>query len=218
MKFLWFCAMLSVPDTASYIRGWIQMVLSPNDLFSWNNKYNKYNNYTFTDTFTSFSLSYARQLTLCMLASRSHAGVVILGLLSSSHVFSLPLSGLNWRPLFLPWGSGPSFPNMAAPFTGSAHTPLPGSGALRNLCTCTQSISKLWTLALRAKPNSVLWPIVSNQILNVDSCSFACWYMAIGSCIHGQCLWIHMGYNVYLIVSCSALWPLAKIWILHCGS
>jgi hypothetical protein len=30
-----------VPDTASYIRGWIQMVLAPNDLFSWNNKYNK---------------------------------------------------------------------------------------------------------------------------------------------------------------------------------
>jgi hypothetical protein len=48
--------------------------------------------------------------------------------LSSSHVFSLPLSGLNWRSLFPPRGSGPSFPNMAAPFTGSAHTPLPGSG------------------------------------------------------------------------------------------
>ncbi len=30
---------ISVPDTASYIRGWIQMVLTPNDLFSWNNKY-----------------------------------------------------------------------------------------------------------------------------------------------------------------------------------
>jgi hypothetical protein len=40
-------------------------------------------------------LSYAHQLTLCMLASRSHPGVVILGLLSSSHVFSLLLSGLN---------------------------------------------------------------------------------------------------------------------------
>ncbi len=99
-------------------------------LFSWNNKYNKYNNYTFSDTFTCFFLSYARQLTLCMLASRSHAGVVILGFLSSSHVFSLPLSGLNWRSLFLPWDSGPPFSNMAAPFTGSAHTPLPGSGTL----------------------------------------------------------------------------------------
>ncbi len=121
---------VSVPDTASYIRGWIQMVLVPNDLFSWSNKNNKYNKYTFTDTFTCFFLSYAHQLTLCMLASRSHAGVVILGLLLSSHVFSLPLSGLNWRPFFLPWGSGPSFPNMAASFTGSAHTPLPGSGTV----------------------------------------------------------------------------------------
>jgi hypothetical protein len=39
---------MSVPDTASYIRGWIQMVLAPNDLFSWNNKYNKYNEYNVT--------------------------------------------------------------------------------------------------------------------------------------------------------------------------
>ncbi len=31
------------------------MVLAPNDLFSWNNKYNKYNIYTFTNTFTCFS-------------------------------------------------------------------------------------------------------------------------------------------------------------------
>ncbi len=34
--------MVTVPDTASYIRGWMQMVLTPNDLFSWNNKYSKY--------------------------------------------------------------------------------------------------------------------------------------------------------------------------------
>ncbi len=46
-----------VPDTASYIRGWIQMVLAPNDLFSWNNKYNKYNEYNITDTFTCFFLA-----------------------------------------------------------------------------------------------------------------------------------------------------------------
>ncbi len=36
------CTAGNVPDTASYIRGWIQMVLTPNDLFSWNNKYSKY--------------------------------------------------------------------------------------------------------------------------------------------------------------------------------
>jgi hypothetical protein len=32
--------------------------------------------------------------------------------------------------LFPPWGSGPPFPKMAPPFTGSAHTPLPGSGTV----------------------------------------------------------------------------------------
>ncbi len=42
----------SVPDTASYIRGWIQMVLAPNDLFSWNNKYSKYTNIYIANTFT----------------------------------------------------------------------------------------------------------------------------------------------------------------------
>jgi hypothetical protein len=70
---------------------WHQMIYFPETI----NTISMYNNYTFTDTFTCFFLSYARQHTLCMLASRSHAGVVILGLLSSSHVFSLPLSGLN---------------------------------------------------------------------------------------------------------------------------
>ncbi len=54
----------TVPDTASYIRGWIQMVLAPNDLFSWNNNYNKYNEYNVTDTFTCFFQGYAHYL-LC---------------------------------------------------------------------------------------------------------------------------------------------------------
>ncbi len=61
------------------------MVLAPNDLFSWNNKYNKYNEYNVTVTFTYFFLSYAHQLTLCMLASWSHEGVVFLDFLPSSH-------------------------------------------------------------------------------------------------------------------------------------
>jgi hypothetical protein len=45
-------AFCHVPDTASYIRGWIQMVLAPNDLFSWNNKYSKYMNIYIARTFT----------------------------------------------------------------------------------------------------------------------------------------------------------------------
>ncbi len=58
-----------VPDTASYIRGWIQMVLAPNDLFSWNNKYNKYNEYT--------SLTHALLSSqLCTLTHSVHAGIL----------------------------------------------------------------------------------------------------------------------------------------------
>ncbi len=82
-------------------------------------------------THSLLSSSCAHQLTLYMLASWSHEGVVFLVLLSSSHlttyhVFSLSLSGANWRSLFPPWGSGPPFPKMAPSFTGSAHTPSPG--------------------------------------------------------------------------------------------
>ncbi len=46
------------------------------------------------------------------------------------HVLSPPLSGLNWRHVFPPWGSDPPFPKMVPPFTGSAHPPLPGSGTI----------------------------------------------------------------------------------------
>jgi hypothetical protein len=41
-KFTSFFVFRNFPDTASHIRGWMQMVLTPNDLFSWNNKYNEY--------------------------------------------------------------------------------------------------------------------------------------------------------------------------------
>ncbi len=119
-----------VPDTASYIRGWIQMVLAPNDLFSWNNKYNKYIGYNISDTFTCFFLAMHTTYSV-------HAGILkpwrgclpwLPAVFSFYHVLFLPLSGLNWRSLFPPWGSNPPFPKMAPPFTGSAHTPLPGSG------------------------------------------------------------------------------------------
>jgi hypothetical protein len=122
----------NVPDTASYIRGWIQMVLAPNDLFSWNNKYSKYIEYNNTDAFTCFFLAMHTTYSV-------HAGILkpwrgrlpwSLVVFSSYHVFTLPLSGLNWCSLFPPWGFGPPFPKTAPPFTGSAHTPLPGSGTL----------------------------------------------------------------------------------------
>ncbi len=107
-----------------------------NDLFSWNNKYNKYNEYSITDitdTFTCFFLAMHTTYSL-------HAGILkpwrgrllqLLAVFSFCHVFSLPLSGLNWRSLFPPWGSGLPFPKMASPFTGSAHTPLLGSETSR---------------------------------------------------------------------------------------
>ncbi len=132
---------LHVPDTASFIRGWIQMVLTPNDLFSWNNKYSKYtvilSHYIHQQWVHSSSSSYARQLTLCMLAFWSCEGVLFLILSSSSHlttyhVFPLPLSGANWRSLSLLLGSGSPFPKMAPPSAGSAHTPFVGSKTLHN--------------------------------------------------------------------------------------
>ncbi len=77
-----------------YIRGWMQMVIAPNDLFSWNNKYNKYN--VTIDIYTLSSWSYARELTLCMLAFWSHEGVVFLNFLPSPHlVTSFRLSCLG---------------------------------------------------------------------------------------------------------------------------
>ncbi len=67
-------------------------------------------------------------LTLCMLASWSREGAVFVVLSPSSHftvghVFPLSMSGANWRPLSLLWGSPPPSPNMAPLSTGSAHTP-----------------------------------------------------------------------------------------------
>jgi hypothetical protein len=79
------------------------MVLTPNDLFSWNNKYSKYTSY-YRDYIHKYihspSSSYAHQLTLCMLAFRSCEGVVFLvhslsSHFTAGHVFPLPLSGAN---------------------------------------------------------------------------------------------------------------------------
>jgi hypothetical protein len=64
--------------------------------------------------------SYAHQLTLCMLAFWSCEGVVFLVLsvsshLTVSHVSPLPMSGANWRSLFLLWGFGSPLPQDGAP-------------------------------------------------------------------------------------------------------
>jgi hypothetical protein len=104
--------------------------MAPNDLFSWNNKYNKYNEYNVTDTLTCFFLDYAHHL-LCACwhleamkgsSSLTSCRLPILSRLSSSLIWAqltllVPTSGVR-SPLS----------KMATPFTGSAHTPLPGSG------------------------------------------------------------------------------------------
>ncbi len=64
-------------------------------------------------------------------------------ILTMGHVFSLPLSGANWRSLSLPWGLGPPSPKMALPFTGSAHTPFPGYKTSPIHWKCSQ-INLIW--------------------------------------------------------------------------
>ncbi len=113
----------------------MQMVLTPNDLFSWNNKYNKYTiilSHLYTLTIDSlFIFRNARHLLCACSHSEAVKGSSSLSstcllILTMDHVFSLPLSGANWCSLSLLWGFGPPFPKMALPFTGSAHTPFPG--------------------------------------------------------------------------------------------
>ncbi len=91
---------LLVPDTAPYIRGWIQMVLTPNDLFSWNNKYNKYNEYNVTNTFTCFFLAMHTNL-LCacwhLEAMKGSSSLTSCRLL----ILSRLLSSLIWAKLML---------------------------------------------------------------------------------------------------------------------
>jgi hypothetical protein len=80
--------------------------------------------------FTLSSWSYARELTLCMLAFWSHEGVIFLDFLSSPHLVTyFRLSCLGSTDPHCPrLGAGPSPSKMAPLFTGSAHTSLPGFG------------------------------------------------------------------------------------------
>ncbi len=103
--------------TRQYKWYWHQMIYFPETINTVSTRI-----YT-SPTHSLSSSSCAHQLTLCMLASWSREGVVFLALLSSSHlttyhVLSLSLSGLNWRTLFLPLRPGPPFPKMAPPIHG----------------------------------------------------------------------------------------------------
>ncbi len=104
-----------------YIRGWMQMVMAPNDLFSWNNKYKKYMSLRI---FTLSSWSYARELTLCMLAFWSHEGVVFLDFLPSPHlVTSFRLPCLGSTDAHCPrWGDPVPLPPKWHPFSQGPRT------------------------------------------------------------------------------------------------
>ncbi len=80
------------------------MVLTPNDLFSWNTKYSKYTvilSHIYTlQWIHSLSSGYARQLTLCMRVTLSREGVVFFIFLpllhfNEIHVLPSPVSEPN---------------------------------------------------------------------------------------------------------------------------
>ncbi len=111
----------------TYIRGWMQMVLAPNDLFSWNNN-------TMSYILTMDMLHYC-----CLMHNDTYSvhdrslkpwWSRLPCLQSFCYVFSPPLSGLNWRLTSLFGGPGPPTPKMASPLLGSPHTPFPGSGTV----------------------------------------------------------------------------------------
>ncbi len=104
-----------------YIRGWMQMVMAPNNLFSWNNKYNKY--IVTKDIYTFF-------LMLCTWTHSVHARILkpwrgslpwLPAISSSCHVFLPPLSGLNWRSLS-PLGNPVPLPPKWRPFSQGPRT------------------------------------------------------------------------------------------------
>jgi hypothetical protein len=132
------CGVCNVPDTASYIRGWMQMVLTPNDLFSWNNKYSKYTiilSHIYTVTrICSLSPSYAHHL-LCtcwhseavMGSSSLSSRLLLISLRVTSILFLCP--ELNDAPCPYYGGSVPPFPTWrphsqgphTLPFQGTRH-------------------------------------------------------------------------------------------------
>jgi hypothetical protein len=115
-----------------YIRGWMQMVLAPNDLFSWNNDTMRYD--------SMMGMLHYR----CTMHNDTHSVHNRLlkpwwGRLPCTqtifYVFSSPLSKLNWRSLSVVGGPGPPTPKVASPLLGSAHTPFPEHGTITKYFT-----------------------------------------------------------------------------------
>ncbi len=89
----------------TYIRGWMQMVLAPNDLFSWNNNTMSYILVMHNDTYSVHDRS------LKPWWSRLPC------LQPFCYVFSSPLSELNWR-LTSPLGARGPHPQNGVPSPG----------------------------------------------------------------------------------------------------
>ncbi len=137
-----------------YIRGWMQMVLAPNDLFSWNNntmKHNSCNGYVthccpmHNDTYSVHDRS------LKPWRSRPPCSQTFY------YVFSPPLSGLNWCSLSPIGGPGPPTPKVASPLLGSAHTPFPGSRTVKS--------TAWWSENLGLKPVNIKFHWTKNFLI-----------------------------------------------------
>jgi hypothetical protein len=129
------------------------MVLAPNDLFSWNNKYISTLN-TISPTHSLVLLSYAHHL-LCACwhpeAMNGSSSLTSCRLLILSR---LP-SSLIWAQLTLlvpALGIRSPLPKMAPPLTGPAHLPLPGSGTVAIVSSVSAKIfnpSKCWRVTIQ---------------------------------------------------------------------
>ncbi len=107
------------------------MVIAPNDLFSWNNRYNEYN--VTVNIYTFFLKLYTWTYSVQARILKPWQGNLprLPAISSFCHVFPPPLSGFNWCSLSPLEGPGPSTSKMAPLSTGSAHTPLPGFGTVK---------------------------------------------------------------------------------------
>ncbi len=110
------------------------MVLTPNDLFSWNNKYSKYTIILSHIHYNEFTLRlpamHVNSLCKCWHSeavkesSSSCSRHLLISLWVTSPLFRCP--ELTDAPCHYYGGSVPPFPNMAPSSTGSAHTPFSG--------------------------------------------------------------------------------------------
>jgi hypothetical protein len=119
---------------------WHQMIYFPGTINTVSTWLYYYIIYTTMDPLPTFQL--------CTLTYSVHAGIsepwrgrlpcffVIFPSLTEIHVLPPPVSQANWRSLFRPGDSPPSFSKMASSFTGSAHSPFPGYDTLKTVRPC----------------------------------------------------------------------------------